>query len=70
MRFWFRKKIEMKEDEDIDAVVEELEKEESTSKEKQSQSRSLHHYRQKLFAPFVKATNAKSVKEKEKSKSK
>ena len=70
MRFWFSKKVEMKEDEDIDAVVEELEKEESTSKEKQSQSRSLHHYRQKLFAPFAKVTNAKSVTEKEKSKSK
>jgi hypothetical protein len=70
MRFWFRKKIEMKKDEDIDAAVEELEKEESTSKEKQSQSRSLHHYRQKLFAPFAKGTSAKSVTEKEKSKSK
>jgi hypothetical protein len=70
MRFWFSKKVEMKEDEDIDAVVEELEKEESTSKVEQSQSRSLHHYRQKLFAQFAKVTNAKSVIEKEKSKSK
>lgn len=70
MRFWFKKKVEMKEDKDIDEAVEEFEKEELTSKEKQLQSRSLRHYRQKLFAPFAKVTNAKSVTEKEKSKSK
>ena len=70
MRFWFRKKVEMKEDKDIDAVVDELEKEELPSKEKPSQSHSLHHYRQKLNALFAKGTDVKSVTKKEKSKSK
>ena len=70
MRFWFRKKTELKEDKDIDAAVDEIEKEELPSREKQSRLHFLRHYRRKSFVRYAKETDVESVKEKEKSKSK
>tara|TARA_R100000008_G_C3563569_1_gene157707 strand:+ start:59 stop:274 length:216 start_codon:yes stop_codon:yes gene_type:complete len=71
MRFWFRrKKDEPKRDKDIEAVVEKFEEEVTLPPKKQSRLLSLHLFRQKSNAQFVKDTNAKSANGKEKSKSK
>ena len=71
MRFWFRrKKYEPKRDKDIEAVVEKFEEEVTLPQKKQSRLLSLHLFRQKSSAQFVKDTNVKSANGKEKSKSK
>ena len=71
MRFWFRrKKDEPKRDKDIEAVGEKFEEEVTLPQKKQSRLLSLHLFRQKSNAQFVKDTNVKSANGKEKSKSK
>ena len=62
-----------KEDKDIEAVVDKFVEELTSPKltlEKPSRLLSLRLFRQKSSAQSVKGTNVKSVKEKEKSKSK
>jgi len=59
-----------KEDTDIEAVVDKFVEELESPKEEPSRLLSLRLFRQKSSAQSVKGTNVKSVKEKEKSKSK
>tara|TARA_R100001082_G_C4288268_1_gene127019 strand:+ start:367 stop:582 length:216 start_codon:yes stop_codon:yes gene_type:complete len=71
MRKWFRRKKNVpKEDTDIEAVVDKFVEELESPKEEPSRLLSLRLFRQKSSAQSVKGTNVKSVKEKEKSKSK